>query len=250
MYNPLSFGRWRPVLVRQPPDVQDVALTFDDGPTQDVTPTILRLLEAAGAKATFFLTGRRVVEQPRLVAETIAAGHAVYGHGWEHDNFEQTGAGAALEQMRRVEERLAAFRPTPSPYLLRLPYNAGYNRNWMHRAMRGLHPDVRFVFHSISTRDYTLASGCTDIAALQNRCRHIAGRIGARPDLPGSIILLHDKPFGAEDALSSRVAATLLPLLLDRIAARGLAAGLIRTTAAQPPLARFLLLHVAGAERD
>ena len=229
--------------MRQPPGVSDVALTFDDGPAPETTPKVLQLLEAAGAKSTFFLSGVQVARYRGLAAEIVAAGHAVYGHAWEHDNLERAAPSQVLSQMRRVEEALSSLRPTPSPYLVRLPYNAGYNRSRMHRTMRRFHPDVRFAFHTLSTHDYALASGCTDRAALEARCRDAAGRVCAHPALPGSIILMHEKPFDIEDPLAPYIAETLLPLMLAGIADRKLPIGLLRTTAVHPLRDRFLLLH-------
>lgn len=245
MYNPIAMGYWRPVLVRQPPGVPDVALTFDDGPAPETTPRVLQLLDAAGAKATFFLNGAQVAKYRGLAADIIAAGHAVYGHAWEHQNLERAAPSEALSQMRKVEDVLRSLRPTPSPYLLRLPYNAGYNRNWMHRVMRQFHPDVRFAFHTLSTHDYALAKGCTDRAMLADRCRAVADRICAHPALPGSIILMHEKPLGVDDPLASYIAETLLPLMLAGVAARNLPIGLLRTTAPHRWRDRYLLLHGA-----
>lgn len=34
-----------------------VALTFDDGPTRELTPVVLRILRARWLRATFFVTG-------------------------------------------------------------------------------------------------------------------------------------------------------------------------------------------------
>src|ERR1700759_897092 len=141
MYNPISpGGHWQPVLSRQRPDIRDVALSFDDGPTPETTPPVLRLLAKAGARATFFLSGTRVERHPALVADIVRAGHDVFGPAWDHINLDRRAA-TAVVQMRRVERALRAFRPTPDVYLVRFPYNAGWRRQAMHRAMRRFHPD-------------------------------------------------------------------------------------------------------------
>lgn len=247
MFCPISLGHWRPVVQRQPTGVADVALTYDDGPTPQTTPAILRLLDGAGAKATFFLSGVRVDAHPGLVADLVAAGHAVYGHGWEHTHLSRAGVQAAVDAMRRVEERLAALRPTPSPYLLRLPYSAGYNEQSMHRAMAAFHPDVRFAWCSLTPNDFRLAEGCRDEDELRARCAEVARRMQQSPDLPGSIVLLHEAPFNMGGRLVPRIAPLLLGPILDALAARGLRAGLIRTT---PPriLDRFLFTGRGGAQ--
>src|SRR5690242_1573529 len=106
MYNIFSWGRWRPVIHQQPPGIREVALTFDDGPHPATTPALLDLLRRHGVKATFFFTGIRAAAHRDLVARTVEEGHAVYGHGWDHTNFEHAPASEILESMERVEALL------------------------------------------------------------------------------------------------------------------------------------------------
>ncbi|MBO1436561.1 polysaccharide deacetylase family protein [Meiothermus sp. CFH 77666] len=60
-----------------------VALTFDDGPSEQ-TEAILGLLEHYRCKATFFLTGQRAEQHPDLVARIASAGHQIEAHGYWH----------------------------------------------------------------------------------------------------------------------------------------------------------------------
>lgn len=244
MYNPISLGNWRPVVIRQPPGVVDVALTFDDGPALETTPRVLEMLERARARATFFLSGVRVASYPGLVREIVGAGHAVYGHAWDHTNLELTSSYYALRTIRQVEEILARFRPTPNPYLIRLPYNAGHNRSRMHRVVNKFHPDTRFALFTFSTYDYLLGKDCESLTTLEKRCIRTAQVLCSHPSLPGSILLLHEMPFDIPPKLSPVVTEILLPALLSGITARGLPLGLIQTHSAHRMLNRFLLLDV------
>ena len=243
MYNPLSLGNWRPILHRQPAGVTDVALTYDDGPTPETTPRIIDELARAGAKATFFLSGPRVAAHPGLVADLVAAGHDVFGHGWDHINLEQAGTSQAVADMQRVEHCLARHRPTPTPYLIRLPYNAGYNRAWMHRAMTRFHPDVRFAWYAVNTHDYEFAEPCKTRDDLLERARSVADQLERLPSLAGSILLMHEHPFGAKGSFAPEIAATFLPLVLRSIARRGLQAGPIGQHSARTRLDRFVFLN-------
>lgn len=65
-------------------DHQDVYLTFDDGPTPEVTPWVLDRLKEAGAKATFFCLGRNVDKHPEILKQIIHAGHSVGNHSYSH----------------------------------------------------------------------------------------------------------------------------------------------------------------------
>ncbi len=69
------------------PGAAGVALTFDDGPHPQGTPATLAALDAAGARATFFLVGEQVRAYPALAAEIVAAGHEVAVHGDRHRNL-------------------------------------------------------------------------------------------------------------------------------------------------------------------
>ncbi|PZG13278.1 polysaccharide deacetylase family protein [Nonomuraea aridisoli] len=63
--------------------VKCLALTFDDGPGE-YTPTLLKTLKKAGAKATFFLVGERVEKRPKVAKQILAQGHAIGNHTYSH----------------------------------------------------------------------------------------------------------------------------------------------------------------------
>ena len=72
-----------PVLNRLPTRERVVWLTIDDGPSAD-TPALLDLLDAHGAKATFFLVGERAEQHPDLVREIARRGHGIGNHSHSH----------------------------------------------------------------------------------------------------------------------------------------------------------------------
>ena len=49
-----------------PNDNNTIYLTFDDGPTPNVTNEVLELLSKYNAKATFFCLGKNVQSEPKL----------------------------------------------------------------------------------------------------------------------------------------------------------------------------------------
>ncbi|HLH15238.1 MAG TPA: polysaccharide deacetylase family protein [Solirubrobacteraceae bacterium] len=66
-----------------------LSLTFDDGPDARWTGRVLDSLDAAGAKATFFVVGERVREQPEMVREVLREGHEVQLHCDRHVRHSQ-----------------------------------------------------------------------------------------------------------------------------------------------------------------
>jgi peptidoglycan/xylan/chitin deacetylase (PgdA/CDA1 family) len=63
-----------------------VALTFDDGPAPQVRE-LLDTLAAKNVKATFFLIGAQIVEDPADARRIVADGHQVGNHSWSHDRM-------------------------------------------------------------------------------------------------------------------------------------------------------------------
>ena len=61
-----------------------VFLTFDDGPTETVTPYILDLLKQENIKATFFVLGNRAKANPELIRKEFEEGHYIANHGYTH----------------------------------------------------------------------------------------------------------------------------------------------------------------------
>jgi len=68
-------------------DVENtIYLTFDDGPTPEVTDWVLDTLAHYKAKATFFCLGRNVDHYPEIYSRILAEGHAVGNHTYSHLN--------------------------------------------------------------------------------------------------------------------------------------------------------------------
>lgn len=93
-----------------------VALTFDDGPDPVTTPELLRILDAFGAKATFFMTGENAAAYPEVVAAVRKGGHAIGNHSWDHPSFPLISGSERRRQIRRTADELQSagarvFRP-------------------------------------------------------------------------------------------------------------------------------------------
>jgi len=61
-----------------------VALTFDDGPTEQYTPQILAILKKYHIKATFFMVGMNAKQHPDMVRQVLQEGHAINSHSLTH----------------------------------------------------------------------------------------------------------------------------------------------------------------------
>ena len=98
-----------------------VALTFDDGPHPEGTPAVLDALDAAGAVATFFMVGERVLAAPDIAAEVVARGHAIGIHGHRHRNLLRVPPRAAAADLDRARHAIAEATGV-GPVVHRPPY--------------------------------------------------------------------------------------------------------------------------------
>lgn len=65
-------------------DAAEIALTFDDGPNGASTLRLLEILARHNARASFFMIGKFVRQQPEVVRAVRDAGHLVGNHTMNH----------------------------------------------------------------------------------------------------------------------------------------------------------------------
>ncbi|MBK9639033.1 MAG: polysaccharide deacetylase family protein [Bacteroidetes bacterium] len=74
------------VVWNKPTNEKILYLTFDDGPTPEVTSTVLDLLSSYKAYPTFFCIGENVKKHPTLYNRIKAEGHSIGNHTNTHPN--------------------------------------------------------------------------------------------------------------------------------------------------------------------
>lgn len=100
-----------------------IALTFDDGPSPDTTPKLLKILADRGVKATFYVVGRQVAAYPDVLKQVAAAGHEIGNHSWSHPILSKI---KLAEAERQIEDTSAAIEKVTGekPKTMRPPYGA------------------------------------------------------------------------------------------------------------------------------
>jgi peptidoglycan/xylan/chitin deacetylase (PgdA/CDA1 family) len=175
-----------------------VALTFDDGPDPDSTPSFLEVLGARPVRATFFLLGSMAARAPQLAAEVAAAGHEIGVHGWDHRYLTLRGPRATRDDIARGLDAVAAATGVV-PRLYRPPY--GVLTGGALLAARQL--DLTPVLWGSWGREWT--RGATPESVYSTASRDLRG---------GCTVLLHDSDCTSRTG-SARAALGALPLLLD-----------------------------------
>lgn len=155
-------------------NTREIALTFDDGPSE-YTDELLDLLAQERVPATFFVQGRFVAEYPDEMQRLIDSGHTIANHSWSHPDMATL---SQADQARQVGDTSQAVQDAggPTPRLFRPPYGS-YNDTTHDVLGRA---DELSVLWSIDSQDYT-QPGVDGI--VQNVVPNAH---------PGAIILMHD----------------------------------------------------------
>ena len=112
-----------PFINRVSSQSQQVALTFDDGPTPGVTELILDELKRRDVLATFFMIGERVAAHPDLARRVAAEGHEIGNHTYTHPKLNTLpDQQVALEIQQTQDIILKVTQQTPVSF--RPPYLA------------------------------------------------------------------------------------------------------------------------------
>ena len=189
-----------------------VALTFDDGPSANITPQILDTLRQHHAVATFFVMGQQVKQYPKLLQQEVAQGHVIGYHTYTHalrPTLSQ--AEREMEQTRQVVQQTIG-RDT---VLFRPPY--GNTRSNYTRIARD--QNYALILWNVSGAD--TATRDADVV-LENCTSNVHS---------GDILLMHDSSTKSHTARA-------LPRILTRLEEQGFSfvtiPDLLRQSAAAP----------------
>jgi peptidoglycan/xylan/chitin deacetylase (PgdA/CDA1 family) len=101
------------------------ALTFDDGPHKELTPSVLQTLKSENVKATFFVVGYHLEEShgPALLQQAFREGHTIASHTYKHPDLKTLSDSKILEEMSKTD-RLITKHIGVSPRYMRPPYGS------------------------------------------------------------------------------------------------------------------------------
>lgn len=127
-----------------------IALTFDDGPHQLLTPKLLDILKEKTCKATFFVMGVKVNQHVHILKRAIAEGHEIANHVWDHPVISKLTFNKLEYQLKRTQD--AIFNSTGyRTKVMRPPYGNTYPK-MNQQVTSGLNHSV--IMWSYDTQDW------------------------------------------------------------------------------------------------
>ncbi|MEH6422140.1 polysaccharide deacetylase family protein [Pseudomonas sp. CGJS7] len=186
-----------PVLTRLPTREREVWLTIDDGPSED-TAAMLDLLDAHGARATFFVVAERARARPELLRQIVQRGHGIGHHSADHPSaaFWRLGPGAMRRQIVDADRTLRELLP-------------GYRLQWFRAVVGMANPfTARWLRDCGLARVAWSARGFDAVAADPAT---VVARV-ERGLAPGAIVLMHE---GARHGRNVETMAVLLRRLRE-----------------------------------
>jgi peptidoglycan/xylan/chitin deacetylase (PgdA/CDA1 family) len=183
----------------------EIAITFDDGPDQEVTPAVLDMLDAQGARATFFCIAERAQRLPALCRDIVRRGHSVQNHTHRHSHtFALLGPRRIAAEIDQAQQALTDITGQ-RPGFFRAP--AGLRNPLLAPALQRL----ELTLVSWTRRGYD---------TVQHRPARVLERLTTEL-AAGDILLLHDG-HAARASNGKPVVIEVLPALLNQLVALGL----------------------------
>lgn len=175
-----------------------VYLTFDDGPTPDVTEQILEVLDKYSVKASFFCCGQNADANPELLKKIADEGHTIGYHSYSHKDILKTKPSDWLADVERKSalSDVKLFRP---------PYGRILFRHY-----RSLKSRYKFVFWDVMSYDYDVTRSPESIMSLLEKSVR-----------DGSVVVFHDKEKCKENTLA------VLPQFIELMKSKGYSFGVL-----------------------
>lgn len=175
-----------------------VYITFDDGPTPDVTEQILEVLDKYSVKTSFFCCGQNADANPELLKKIADEGHTIGYHSYSHKDILKTKPSEWLADVERKSalSDVKLFRP---------PYGRILFRHY-----RSLKLKYKFVFWDVMSYDYDVTRSPESIMSLLEKSVR-----------DGSVVVFHDKGKCKENTLA------VLPQFIELMKSKGYSFGVL-----------------------
>lgn len=170
-------------------DEKQVYLTFDDGPSKNITPQILDILKQYNVKATFFVLGARVELYPDTLKREFSEGHYIANHGYSHKYSQiYESKDTVFQEYIDCENSIKAAlgRDDYNSYLFRFPGGSSGG----HYASVKAEARELFDSYGIAYTNWNCLTGDAENKTTKEAC--IQEMIDTKKDQNSIILLMHD----------------------------------------------------------
>jgi len=172
-----------------------LALTFDDGPSQD-TSAVLDLLAKYHIKATFCMVGENVGWNPDMVRRIVAEGHRLCNHSMHHDDLGVLPAAKSAADIAADDAAIAKAVPGAVVTYYRAPYG-DFGPSAKQAALMG-HTPLGWL---VDPDDWKMPGAGVIASRIRQQLK------------PRDVVLVHDG--GGDRSQTVQALTTLIPQLLD-----------------------------------
>ena len=182
---------------------KEIFLTFDDGPTPEITNWVLETLKAYNAKATFFCIGNNIEKHPLVFKNIIEEGHTIGNHTYNHLKGWKHKTNTYLEDIKKTQELIDSKSERHQHTSLNL-FRPPYGKIKSKQSKQTLALGYKIIMWDVLSYDW-------DIAVTEKRC--LENVISTAKE--GSIIVFHDS------VKASRNLKYALPKVLEYYSEKG-----------------------------
>ena len=185
-------------------------LTFDDGPTEEITVKVLEVLKQYDVKATFFMIGRMIDANRELARRVYNEGHLLANHSYSHDYKALYATGESF--MEEIEKTYGVIKEVTGEEplkLMRFPggsYNAGD-----HAAEKQKYKEL-LKQNGYYYADWNCLNG--DAESSNRTSDQLLQRLKETAGADNIVVLMHD-------AATKKSTAEALPAIIEYLKAQG-----------------------------
>ena len=153
-----------------------IAMTFDDGPSEKLTPELLDILAHYHIHATFFVIGKNAADHPEILQRAVREGHEIGNHSWSHPAFAKMSDDKVRAELQKTDDAIRAALGG-RPVLMRPPYGSitARQKKWINAEF-----GYRTILWDVDPLDWKRPGPAVVTHRIVTETR------------PGSIILSHD----------------------------------------------------------
>ncbi len=186
---------------RFPSNKKEIFLTFDDGPTPEITEFVLDELKKYNAKATFFCIGKNIKNHPDIFGKIVSEGHSIGNHTQNHLKGWKTNSKNYIENVLECENIILSEVEKSQQFKL---FRPPYGKIKKNQAKKLLEKKYKIIMWDVLSADF-------DTTISKEKCLQNVLKNTTR----GSIIVFHDSIKAAEKMQYA------LPIVLKEFSEKG-----------------------------